>query len=387
MSVSTQPVKPLALYDRYLLFAVIAIISIGLLMVASASMVISDRLFGQPFYFLFHQLTFLILGIILSWYLFKLRINKWQEISAPLLLVSLVLLSLVLIPGLGHEVNGSMRWLGIGPIGFQVSEIAKLAVILYLASYLVRREQEVKNYISGFLKPLAVIGVMAILLLKEPDFGAVTVIMVTALGMLFLAGVRLWQFAILLLAAAFILGLLAISSPYRLARLTTFINPWANEYSSGYQLTQSLIAFGHGGWCGVGLGKSIQKLFYLPEAHTDFLFAVLAEELGLIGAVIVISLFCLMITRAFFIGLMAYRQKLFYAAYVAYGLGLWLGFQAIINIGVNIGLFPTKGLTLPLMSYGGTSMLINCIAVMLLFRIDHEARIYKLGLQHEIWPR
>lgn len=386
--ISTSPsIKSPALFDKYLLFAVIALVSIGLLMVASASMVISDRLFGEPFYFLLHQTTYLVIGITLSWFLFKLSIEKWQHISATFLLFSLLLLALVLIPGIGHEVNGSMRWLGIGPIGFQVSEIAKLAAILYLASYLVRREQEVKNRIRGFIKPLAIIGVMAILLLKEPDFGAVAVITATALGMLFLAGVRIWQFAFLLLAAALILGLLAISSPYRLQRLTTFINPWANEYSSGYQLTQSLIAFGHGGWFGVGLGKSIQKLFYLPEAHTDFLFAVLAEELGYIGAIIVIGLFCLLIARSFIIGLSAHKQRLYYASYVAYGLGLWLGFQAIINIGVNIGLFPTKGLTLPLMSYGGTSMIINCIVIMLLFRIDHEARIYKLGLQHEIWPR
>jgi cell division protein FtsW len=387
MILTSPSIKSPALFDKYLLFAVIALVSIGLLMVASASMVISDRLFGEPFYFLLHQTTYIVIGVALSWYLFKLSIEKWQHVSATFLLFSLLLLALVLIPGIGHEVNGSMRWLGIGPIGFQVSEIAKLAAILYLASYLVRREQEVKHRIRGFLKPLAIIGVMAILLLKEPDFGAVAVITATALGMLFLAGVRIWQFAILLLGAALILALLAISSPYRLQRLTTFINPWANEYSSGYQLTQSLIAFGHGGWCGVGLGKSIQKLFYLPEAYTDFLFAVLAEELGYIGAIIVVGLFCLLIARSFIIGLAAHKQRLFYASYVAYGLGLWLGFQAIINIGVNIGLFPTKGLTLPLMSYGGTSMIINCIVIMLLFRIDHEARIYKLGLQHEIWPR
>jgi cell division protein FtsW len=278
-----------------------------------------------------------------------------------------------------------MRWISIGPFGIQTSEFAKLATILYLASYLVRREQEVQSRIRGFLKPLLLIGVIAILLLKEPDFGATSVIAATALGMLFLAGVKLWQFLILLSGAILVFAVLAVSSPYRLQRLTTFMHPWQNMYSSGYQLTQSLMAFGHGGFWGVGLGHSVQKLFYLPEAHTDFLFAVLTEELGLIGALVVIGLFCVLITRAFMIGYSAYQQKLFYGAYVAYGIDLWLGLQTMINISVNTGLFPTKGLTLPLMSYGGSSMLINCVAIMLLLRIDHEARIYKLGLQREVW--
>ncbi len=382
---TTSTIKPYVLYDRLLLLATIGLLSIGLMMVASASMVISDRLYDEPFYYLLHQFVYLCLGVILSWYLFRFRISQWTQVSAALLLGSLLLLALVLIPGIGHEVNGSMRWIGIGPFGIQASEFAKLAMILYLASYLVRREQEVQSRIRGFLKPLLVIGVIAILLLKEPDFGATSVIAATALGMLFLAGVRLWQFLILLSGAVLLFALLAVSSPYRLQRLTTFMHPWQNMYGSGYQLTQSLMAFGHGGFWGVGLGHSVQKLFYLPEAHTDFLFAVLTEELGLVGALVVMGLFCLLITRAFMIGYSAYQQKLFYGAYVAYGIGLWLGMQAMISIGVNTGLFPTKGLTLPLMSYGGSSMLINCVAIMLLLRIDHEARIYKLGLQREVW--
>jgi cell division protein FtsW len=378
-------VKPFVLYDRCLLFAAVSLLSIGLMMVASASMVISDRLYDEPFYFLMHQTIYLFIGIALSWYLFRFRMIQWKQVSASLLLLSLLLLAMVLIPGIGHEVNGSMRWIGIGPLGIQASEFAKLGMILYLASYLVRREDEVQSRMRGFLKPLLIVGVMAILLLKEPDFGATSVIAATALGMLFLAGVRFWQFIILLAGAVLIFAVLAISSPYRLQRLTTFVNPWKNMYSSGYQLTQSLMAFGHGGIWGVGLGHSIQKLFYLPEAHTDFLFAVLSEELGLAGAFVVMALFVLLITRALMIGYAAHQQKLFYGAYVAYGIGLWLGIQAMISIGVNIGLFPTKGLTLPLMSYGGSSMLINCIAVMLLLRIDHEARIYQLGLQREVW--
>jgi cell division protein FtsW len=313
--------------------------------------------------------------------------EQWEKISAQLLLFSLLLLSVVLVPGLGHSVNGSMRWIGIGPIGLQVSEFAKLAMIIYLGSYLVRRHEEVKNRIRGFLKPLLVIGVMAVLLLKEPDFGAMAVIVVTSLGMLFLAGVRIWQFIFLLLVAALILAVLAVSSPYRVERLTTFMNPWANAYASGYQLTQSLIAFGHGGWFGVGLGKSTQKLFYLPEAHTDFLFAVLAEELGLIGSLFIIGLYCLFVLRSLWVGLCAFKQKLYFSSYVAYGISIWLIIQAIINIGVNSGILPTKGLTLPLMSYGGSSMMIDCIAIMLLFRIDYETRVYKMGIHREVWSQ
>lgn len=375
--------KTPVLYDRSLLLTVLAIVSLGLTMVGSASMVISDRIYGQPFYFLLHQSVYLVIGIVISLILYRLKLSQWQTYSSHLLLISALLLSLVLIHGIGHQINGSMRWLGLGPIGFQVSEFAKLAVILYLASYLVRREKEVKNQLSGFLKPLLVIGIMALLLLKEPDFGATAVITATALGMLFLAGVRVWQFISLTLLAIGIFGLLVISSPYRLHRLTAFMHPWENAYASGYQLTQSLIAVGHGGMCGVGLGNSVQKLFYLPEAESDFLFAILTEELGFIGALVVICLFSLLIIRAMMIGYSAFQQKLFFGAYTAYGIGLWLGIQAVTNIGVNMGLFPTKGLTLPLMSYGGSSMLINCIAIMLLLRIDHEARIYKLGLQRE----
>lgn len=379
-------IKSPLLYDRWLLLSASVILCMGLVMVGSASMVISDRIYGQPFYFLLHQSIYIIVGVTLGWTLFRLRLSDWQKLSGQFLIASFLLLSLVLIHGIGHQVNGSMRWLGIGPLGFQISEFAKFAVILYLASYLVRREKEVQSRIRGFLKPLLVIGLMSILLLKEPDFGATAVISATALGMLFLAGVRVWQFIILAGFALFTFGLLAVSSPYRLHRLTAFMHPWENAYASGYQLTQSLMAFGHGGLLGVGLGNSIQKLFYLPEAYTDFLFAVLAEELGLIGACFILTLFCIVITRAFLIGYASFQQKLYYGAYTAYGIGLMLGIQTIINIGVNIGLFPTKGLTLPFMSYGGSSMIINCVALTLLLRIDHETRIHQLGLQREAWP-
>lgn len=367
--------KRISLYDPYLIIAAIALVGLGVLMVASASIEISDKFYGEPFHYLFRQLAYLALGLALAWYAFQVELDKWQEFSVPILLLTLLLLALVLIPGIGHQVNGSMRWLGVGPVGIQVSELAKFSVIIYLSGYLVRRHDEVRNRIRGFLKPLILIGVVAILLLREPDFGATTVIFATALGMLFLAGVRLWQFIFLFLLVAMAMTILAVSSPYRMARLTTFLNPWANQFNSGYQLTQSLIAFGRGNWFGVGLGQSVQKLFYLPEAQTDFLFAVLAEELGLIGALVVIGLFAVLIWRALEIGKRAQFVGLYYGAYVAYGFGLWLSLQVMINIGVNTGILPTKGLTLPLMSYGGSSMLINCIAIAVLIRIDHEARL------------
>jgi cell division protein FtsW len=298
-----------------------------------------------------------------------------------LLILSIGLLFLVLLPGIGRQVNGSMRWLGFGPFGLQVSEFVKLTMIVYLAGYLVRQEKQVQNQIRGFLKPLMVLAVITFLLLREPDFGAATVILVTSLGMLFLAGVRIWQFIVLLTGVAIILGILAVSSPYRLARLTTFLNPWANQFDSGYQLTQSLIAFGRGGWFGVGLGESIQKLFYLPEAHTDFLFAVLTEELGLIGGLFMILLFSLLVWRALYIGYRCFNIGQRFSTYLAYGIGLNIALQVMINIGVNTGVLPTKGLTLPLMSYGGSSLLMICIMLALLLRIDYEYRLIQFGFK------
>jgi cell division protein FtsW len=361
-------------YDRLLLFGCLSLLVLGLLMVASASAVISDRAFGGPFHFLIHQGAYLLAGCLLAALVLRFKVQTWYKLSVPLLLISMMLLLLVLVPGVGRQVNGSMRWIGFGQFGIQVSEFAKLAAITYLAGYLVRRNQEVQMRVSGFIKPMLLLTIMAALLLAEPDFGAASVIMATALGMMFLAGVRMWQFGVLFAGVLGALSILAISSPYRMARLTGFLNPWARPFDSGYQLTQSLMAFGRGGWWGVGLGDSIQKLFYLPEAHTDFLFAVLAEELGLIGVLIVIALFVLVVWRAFYIGRKAYLRDYLFSAYLSYGIGLWLALQAMVNMGVNTGLLPTKGLTLPFMSYGGSSMLITCVAVALLLRVDYELR-------------
>ncbi len=374
-------IPAIVLYDRYLLVATIALVCIGLLMVASTSIVISERSFHMPFHFLIRQVIFLFLGLILGFIAYRIPLDFWQKHAVDFLLASLVLLILVLIHGIGREVNGSMRWLGIGPIGLQVSELAKVAVIIYLADYLVRRDHEVRTKVSGFLKPLFLLGVVALLLLREPDFGAASVILATSLGMLFLAGVKLWQFVVLFGGVATALATLAMASPYRMARLTSFLNPWATQYDSGYQLVQSLIAFGRGGWFGVGLGDSVQKLFYLPEAHTDFLFAVLTEELGLIGGIVVIALFSVVIVRALQIGRKAYLSERFFPSFLAYGFGLQLAMQVLINIGVNAGVLPTKGLTLPFMSYGGSSLLVMCCVIAILLRIDHELRLASYGMR------
>jgi cell division protein FtsW len=375
-----QGLPPTVLYDRYLLFATIALLGFGLLMVASTSIAVSEHLYKQPFHYLLRQTCYLVLGLGIAMLIFRVPLQRWQKLGGAILLLSLIFLVLVLVPKIGHEVNGSMRWLGIGGFGIQVSEFAKLAVVIYLAGYLVRREQEVRAKISGFLKPLFLLGVVAILLLREPDFGATSVILATSLGMLFLAGVRLWQFAVLFSGVVAALAILAITSPYRMTRLTTFLNPWVVQYDSGYQLTQSLIAFGRGGWFGVGLGESVQKLFYLPEAHTDFLFAVLTEELGLIGSLVVIALFVVVVIRALQIGRRAYLEGRRFPAYLAFGFGLEIALQVMINIGVNTGVLPTKGLTLPFMSYGGSSLLMMCGVMALLLRVDHESRLAAFGM-------
>lgn len=368
-------------FDRWFVAAVLAILLIGLLMMTSASIAISDKTAQQPFYFLFNQLIRLAIGVGVGCVIVQVNTETMEKYSGYLLLGVMMMLCLVLIPGIGHSVNGSYRWLGFGPLGFQVSELAKLVMVIYMAGYLVRRNAEIQHELSGFVKPMLILAATAALLLKEPDFGATVVITVTAMGMMFMGGMRLRHFAALLIGAAGLLAVIAISAPYRLARLTSFMDPWKRPFDTGYQLTQSLIAFGRGGWLGTGLGKSIQKMFYLPEAHTDFLFAVIAEELGVIGMFAIIGLFTLLVIRIFIIGREAQRQERHFSGYVAYGCGLWVAIQFIVSIGVNSGLLPTKGLTLPLMSYGGSSMLVNCFMIAVLLRIDYENRLLALGIQ------
>lgn len=372
--VSRRAMTPPALYDRWLVILVLSLVIFGLLMVASASIEISDHKLHQPFYYFYRQLFLLFLGIVLGCGIVQFEVAFWERIGGTLLLITCVALALVLLPGIGHSVNGSARWVSLGFMNIQVSEVAKLVVVIYLAGYLTRRNEEIKQNFAGFLKPMGLLTIVALLLLKEPDFGATVVVMTTAMGMMFLAGMRLRHFSLVFILVLIALSLLAISAPYRLLRLTSFLNPWANPFDSGYQLTQSLIAFGRGGWFGVGLGNGIQKLFYLPEAHTDFLFAVIAEEFGLLGMLVVIALFGLLVMRILFIGRRAQMVGQHFAAYLAYGFGLWIAIQFMVSIGVNSGILPTKGLTLPLMSYGGSSMLVNCMVIALLLRIDFENR-------------
>lgn len=367
-----QKFSSLGLYDRWIIISTLSLLGLGLLMVASASMVISDRQFGYAFHYFIHQLAYLILGLLVAIKVSRVPIKICQKYSSYLFLLSYLLLIIVLLPGIGKTVNGSRRWIQLGFFSLQVSEIVKLAAILYLASYLQRYQDEVRGKLKGFLKPMLLVMFLSSLLLLEPDFGAVVVVTMTYMALLFLGGVRLWPFCLLLILVLISLTLLAVLSPYRLQRVTAFLNPWDNAFGSGYQLTQSLIAFGRGGLFGVGLGNSIQKLFYLPEAHTDFLFAVLAEELGLIGELLVLTLFIILIVRIFVIGRYAEINNQLFSAYVAYGFALWLCLQTLINIGVNIGVLPTKGLTLPFISYGGSSMLINCLVVGILLRIAYE---------------
>ncbi|HHJ17085.1 MAG TPA: putative lipid II flippase FtsW [Gammaproteobacteria bacterium] len=360
--------------DFTLLTAVALLLSLGLVMVASASMPVAERLGLSTFYFAFRQSIYLLLGLGLGLLVLRIRMAWWERCSLLCILLAILLLAAVLVPGVGSEVNGSTRWINLGVFRLQVSEPAKLLAMIYMAGYLVRHGEDVRHTGAGFIKPLGLLTVAAVLLLLEPDFGATVVLMATALAMMFMAGVSLWKYAALIATLGGAFAVLAISSPYRMQRLTTFLNPWADPFNSGFQLTQSLIAIGRGEWLGVGLGGSVQKLFYLPEAHTDFVFAVLAEELGLVGILVLLSLYAFIVFRAYSIAAIAEQGGNLFAAYLAYGIGTWLGLQALINIGVNTGLLPTKGLTLPLMSYGGSSMLVTSVAIALLLRIDYETR-------------
>ncbi len=360
--------------DPWLLVPTVSLLMLGLVMVGSSSISIAEQQTGQPFYFLIRQSIYVGLGLGLAWGVWYLPMRLWQAAGPYLMMASVLLLLLLFIPGLGREVNGSSRWLALGPVNLQVSELVKLFVVIYLAGYLLRHNEAVRTQAGGFLRPLALMVLLSMLLLLEPDFGAVGVMMATAMCMMWLGGARLLQFLLLGVGMLGMLGMLAVAAPYRMARLTTFLNPWADPFNSGFQLTQALIAFGRGEWFGVGLGSSVQKLFYLPEAHTDFLFAVMAEELGLVAVILVIILFLVIVLRALYIGQRAEKQENLFMAYVAYGLGIWIGLQAFINIGVNMGVLPTKGLTLPLMSYGGSSMMVMCVSIALLLRIEYETR-------------
>ncbi|HEY3808875.1 MAG TPA: putative lipid II flippase FtsW, partial [Steroidobacteraceae bacterium] len=327
---------------------------------------------GEPFAYLERQLLLVLSGAALAGLTFSIPMQRLEQLAMPLLLLAAGMLLLVLVPGFGHIVNGSRRWLRVAGINFQVSEAARVLTLVYIASYAVKFEAALRGGFAGLARPLGLLGFMALLLLLEPDFGAATVLFVTGFGVLFLAGARLRYVLVMLIAAGGSMALLVVFSSYRMRRMTAFLDPWADPFKSGFQLTQSLIAIGRGEWFGVGLGASVQKLFYLPEAHTDFLFAVLAEELGLFGVVLTLALFLGLAWRAFVIARRAFEAGLKFPSYVAAGFGLWLGVQSCINIGVNMGVLPTKGLTLPLMSYGRSSLIVTLAWLGLLLRVHHE---------------
>ena len=352
---------------------VAALLLLGLVMVSSASVTLAAR-DGNPFFFLERQLLFSLVGIGFGAVALRIPTETWERFSHVLLAVSIVMLVLVLLPGIGHTVNGSRRWLHLAGLNFQASEAARVLLLIYLCSYLVRREEEVRTTVVGFLKPLGVLGFAAGLLLLEPDFGSGVVLLATGMGVLFLAGIRLRHFLALCAAALALFALVAVASPYRVKRLITFLNPWDDPFNAGFQLTQSLIAIGRGEWFGVGLGASIQKLFYLPEAHTDFVFAVLAEELGFVGIALVVALVLGLVYRSLTIARNAAEAGLKFQSYLAAAFGIWFGLQAFINMGVNMGLLPTKGLTLPLLSYGRSSLVVTLGWIGILLRVHHETQ-------------
>ncbi len=362
------------MFDTWVVGTVAALLLVGLVMVASASIGVSDHESGNPFFYFERQLLYVLMGLVAAFIAMAIPTSVWEKHSKVLLVGGFALLVLVLLPGIGHEVNGSRRWARLGFMNFQVSELARVMLLTYLSSYAVRRSEELSTSFQGFMKPVAVLGAAAVLLLLEPDFGAATVLMATGLAVLFLAGVRLHHLLVPVVGGVAAMAVLAVTSSYRMRRLTAFRNPWEDPFDSGFQLVQSLIAIGRGEWFGVGLGSSVQKLFYLPEAHTDFVFAVLAEEFGFVGVCVVIGLFAVLVSRALAISRRAADAGLQFQSYLAASIGIWLGLQAFVNIGVNMGLLPTKGLTLPLLSYGGSSMLVTLGVLGLLLRINHEAQ-------------
>ena len=370
-------------YDQMLLWVTLLLLGIGLVMVYSASIAIAeaDKLVGnQTTYFLIRQAIFIGIGIGIGFLTFQVPVAWWQKMAPWLFLFGLFLLVLVLIPGVGRNVNGSQRWLSLVVINLQPSELVKLFAAMYVSDYVVRKSSQMDSIVKGFLPMVAVMILVGFLLLREPDFGAFAVIAAISISILWLGGINVKIFTALLAILPVAIYVLIASSPYRMQRVIGFMDPWADPYGKGYQLSHALIAFGRGEWLGVGLGASVEKLLYLPEAHTDFLLAVIAEELGFVGVAVVLGLFVYIVARAFGIGKEALANERYFASLLAQGLGVWIGVQAMINIGVNMGVLPTKGLTLPLLSFGGSGILANCIGIAVLLRIDFENRRLQKGL-------
>ena len=383
MNVAGQPTTVSTAPDMPMILLAFALLMVGLVAISSASIEYADWHYQNAWYHTQHHLVYLLASIITAAAVYCVKPQFWLDTGWWWLFAALALLILVLIPGVGREVNGSQRWLPIGPFTLQPSEFAKLAVVVYLAGYMVRREYEMRNQWQGFLKPMAVLFAMTLLLMIEPDFGATVIVSAAAFGMLFLAGVKLGHFLLVLLGALAALLVLVVSEPYRVKRLTAYTDPWADPYNTGFQLTQSLIAFGRGEWFGVGLGNSVQKLFYLPEAHTDFVYSIWAEETGFVGAIAVIGLYAALIGRILWAGRQSLKVGSPFGAYLCYGVALIFSGQAFINMGVSSGLLPTKGLTLPFVSYGGTSLIVCCAMVGLVLRIDRDTRALKPSVRRK----
>jgi cell division protein FtsW len=365
--------------DAPLAVAALMLLATGLVMVASASVAVAEKSTGTPLYYFYKQFSYAALGLALGTLAFSVRMKVWEQSGFWLLAFAFFLLVIVLIPGIGHKVNNARRWLDFGAFRLQASEPARLALIIYLVGYVVRRQAELQHSFKGLLKPLVPVVLASALLMLEPDFGATALLMLVTILLLFMAGAKLLHLSVLAVAALGALGALIVAAPYRLKRLMTFTDPWSDIENSGWQLTQSLVAVGRGEWTGVGLGNSLQKLLYLPETHTDFIFAIWAEEFGLLGVVVLMTLFGVVVWRAFAVGRVAQLRRNFFPAYLCYGIGAWLGAQALINMAVNMGLLPTKGLTLPLISYGGSSLITVCLMIALVLRADHENRIERAG--------
>ena len=361
------------LYDRALLTAVLSLIGFGFVMVMSASMPEAQTLTGNPFYFMTRHMGYLVGCLVIAGFVLRVEMQTWQRWSPMLLLVVGLMLLAVLV--VGTTVNGATRWLSLGPIRIQVAEVAKFAFAIYMAGYLVRRHQEVRENAKGFYKPIAVFAIYAVLILMQPDLGTVVVLFVGTVGLLFLAGARLLDFFALIFAGVLAFVALVLLEPYRMRRVTSFMDPWQDPFGSGYQLTQSLMAYGRGDWLGQGLGNSIQKLEYLPEAHTDFIFAVIGEELGFIGIIAVLFVLLFLALRSIRLGNLCLAMDKPFEGYLGYAIGIWICFQTVVNVGASIGMLPTKGLTLPFISYGGSSLWVMTAATMMLIRIDYERRM------------
>lgn len=369
-----RPERREALIDLWLLVAAAGLLGFGFVMVASASMPIADRLYGDPFFFVLRHGLALGLALAAGLACFAVPVRAWEQSGVWLFLFATLLLAVLLFPGVGRTVNGATRWIPLGMLNLQPSELMKFVAVIYLCGYLVRRQAEISGTLTGFLRPMLLIGLASALIMAQPDFGTTAVILATVMALLFLGGVPAYHFILLFVLVLAALVALVIFEPYRLQRVTSFMNPFADPFNTGYQLSQALIALGRGEWLGVGLGNGIQKQFYLPEAHTDFILAVVGEEFGLLGVTLVVGAFAFITWRAFQIGARARAAEQWFAGYAAHGLGLMLGMQALVNAGVNTGLLPTKGLPMPFLSYGSNALIVAAISIAVLLRIDFELR-------------